>query len=334
MPILVLGRVLGGISTSLLFSAFESWMVSEHRKKNIPEELLVETFSLASWGNGVIAICAGFIAQLASDTRGDIGPFQVAICLTVVSLILVLFWDENTGDHSDQTIKKTSEITPNVSFQKSVQLSLKVITSNPNILLLGLSQSFFEGAIYTFVFMWVPSLIQSTSGSIPTGLVFSCFMLSMTIGGILFSILLQFSFSSESLCLYVYVISAMAMLVPVITFEFWPVFFSFLVLETMLGMFNSCGAQLRSKFYPDNLQSSIMSVFRVPLNLLVVFGTKLSEKANDIFSLQTVFKVVALMHLFAFFMHCFIFMKYFSVEVVKDRKSLPGLKMNKKNKEH
>lgn len=33
MRVLLLGRVLGGISTSLLFSAFESWMVSEHRKQ-------------------------------------------------------------------------------------------------------------------------------------------------------------------------------------------------------------------------------------------------------------------------------------------------------------
>jgi len=33
MPVLVIGRVLGGISTSLLFSAFESWMVSHHRKQ-------------------------------------------------------------------------------------------------------------------------------------------------------------------------------------------------------------------------------------------------------------------------------------------------------------
>jgi hypothetical protein len=31
MPLLLAGRVLGGMSTSLLFSAFESWMVSEHR---------------------------------------------------------------------------------------------------------------------------------------------------------------------------------------------------------------------------------------------------------------------------------------------------------------
>ena len=28
----MLGRVLGGIATSLLFSAFESWLVAEHNK--------------------------------------------------------------------------------------------------------------------------------------------------------------------------------------------------------------------------------------------------------------------------------------------------------------
>jgi hypothetical protein len=30
--ILMIGRVLGGIATSLLFSAFESWLVAEHNK--------------------------------------------------------------------------------------------------------------------------------------------------------------------------------------------------------------------------------------------------------------------------------------------------------------
>lgn len=30
--ILMLGRIFGGIATSLLFSAFESWLVAEHNK--------------------------------------------------------------------------------------------------------------------------------------------------------------------------------------------------------------------------------------------------------------------------------------------------------------
>lgn len=30
--VLMIGRILGGIATSLLFSAFESWLVAEHNK--------------------------------------------------------------------------------------------------------------------------------------------------------------------------------------------------------------------------------------------------------------------------------------------------------------
>ena len=38
--------------------------------------------------------------------------------------------------------------------------------------------------------MWVPSLLFVTDGPLPTGLVFSAFMLALTIGGMLFGLLL------------------------------------------------------------------------------------------------------------------------------------------------
>ncbi|CAN0131549.1 unnamed protein product, partial [Heterosigma akashiwo] len=44
MPLLLAGRVMGGLSTSLLFSAFETWMVCEHRKRGYPEAWLAGTF--------------------------------------------------------------------------------------------------------------------------------------------------------------------------------------------------------------------------------------------------------------------------------------------------
>lgn len=97
-PLLLVGRVLGGMTTSILFSAFESWMVTEHRKRGFPEKLLESTFSIASAGNGLMAIKAGVIAQVAADIAGDIGPFQLAILLTIVTWGMVLFWPENTGD--------------------------------------------------------------------------------------------------------------------------------------------------------------------------------------------------------------------------------------------
>ena len=65
--ILMFGRLLCGISTSLLFSVFESWMVCEHFKQGFDAQLLGETFSYATFGNGVVAVAAGLTANAAAD---------------------------------------------------------------------------------------------------------------------------------------------------------------------------------------------------------------------------------------------------------------------------
>jgi hypothetical protein len=76
----------------------------------------------------------------------------------------------------------------------------------------------------------------------------------------------------------------------------------------MLGMFGSCGGTLRSIYYPEGMQSSIMSIFRLPLNLLVVIGTLLTNNANNVTELKQVYLVVAGMHVTAFvFQVCVVF---------------------------
>ena len=123
ITVLFIGRILGGISTNLLFSAFESWMVAEHRKLGFSEPLLQSTFVVSSWGNGLVAIGAGFIAQWSVTTMGygDIGPFQVAILLTVVCLILILFfWGENYGETS--RVNDSGEVDCNVSEKLSINI--------------------------------------------------------------------------------------------------------------------------------------------------------------------------------------------------------------------
>jgi MFS transporter, MFS domain-containing protein family, molybdate-anion transporter len=74
MPLLLVGRVLGGLSTSLLFSAFESWMVAEHRRHGFPESWLASTFGISAWANGFMAICAGIFAQVAAGMCSLIPP--------------------------------------------------------------------------------------------------------------------------------------------------------------------------------------------------------------------------------------------------------------------
>ena len=65
----------------------------------------------------------------------------------------------------------------------------------------------------------------------------------------------------------------------------------------MVGMFNASSGSLRSIYYIESHQSSIISIFRIPLNLLVVFGTLLTSNNN--ISTQVVLTALCGLHILA-----------------------------------
>lgn len=64
LPVLLLGRLAGGIGTSLLFSAPESWLVGEHLRSGADGRWLGQTFGWAYAGDSIVAILAGQLASL------------------------------------------------------------------------------------------------------------------------------------------------------------------------------------------------------------------------------------------------------------------------------
>jgi len=273
--------VMGGLSTALLFTAVESWMVTEHRKQGHAEELLAETFSMSATGNGLVAVFAGIFAQVLMDHLGEIGPFQAAIALTVVALVAIAAtWSENYGDLEEEPEEKKKS----KAAGSAPTSTLSVVLGDRKILLTGLVQSLFEGAMYTFVFNWVPTMMKiypkGQSFSSAQGLVFSCFMLCISIGGALFPILARQA-RVEVFSVGVFATAALAMLVPVFTTNMPLVFGAFLVVETCVGTFFACSGTMRSMFIPENRMSSIMNIFRVPLNICVVIGTKLDNYVDS-----------------------------------------------------
>jgi hypothetical protein len=64
---------------------------------------------------------------------------------------------------------------------------------------------------------------------------------------------------------------------------------SFLVVEFCVGLFMPVAGTLRSKYVPDALQGSILNIFRLPLNAIVVSGTW----ATDVFETSLVFQMVS-----------------------------------------
>jgi len=290
-PLLMVGRVMGGLSTALLFTALESWMVTEHRKQGHPEALLGQTFSRAATGNGLVAVFAGVLAQVCADAYGEIGPFRAAIALTVVALVAICYsWDENYGEQQEDT-----------KSAKKKDTALQVILGDRRVLLIGLVQSLFEGAMYTFVFNWVPMMMglmpKGQSFSSVQGLIFSCFMLAMAIGGSMLGPLRRIA-TVPQFSVGVIMVAAVSMYVPVAAPSLYPVMASFLVMEACVGLFMACGGTMRSMVVPEEMSASVMNLFRVPLNVLVVIGTKLDSYATP----STVFTVIFVWLLLASFL--------------------------------
>ena len=55
-------------------------------------------FRYASFGNGLMGAVAGIFAQVLADKFGNIGPFQAAIALTAIGMVIIaVLWGENTA---------------------------------------------------------------------------------------------------------------------------------------------------------------------------------------------------------------------------------------------
>ncbi|KAL1202752.1 hypothetical protein V5N11_031380 [Cardamine amara subsp. amara] len=275
--VLMVGRVLGGIATSLLFSAFESWLVAEHNKRGFEQQWLSVTFSKAIFlGNGLVAILAGLFGNYLVDSLslGPVAPFDAAACFLAIGMaVIISSWSENYGDPSE-----------NKDLITQFKNAASAIASDEKIALLGAIQSLFEGSMYTFVFLWTPALSPNEE-EIPHGFIFATFMLASMLGSSIASRLLAHSSPKvESYMQIVFVISSAALMLPVVTsflvapsgvkggsisFSGCIQLMGFCTFEACVGIFWPSIMKMRSQYIPEEARSTIMNFFRIPLNIFV-----------------------------------------------------------------
>jgi MFS transporter, MFS domain-containing protein family, molybdate-anion transporter len=186
---LLLGRLFGGIATSLLFSVFEAWMVSEHNKRHFSPDLLSDTFSKATFGNGIVAIISGLLADGSVTLMSTlVAPFLLSALFLVAGGVIVYYsWCENYGEEPADSSNN------DFTLWKALGLVLK----DYRILCVGAIVSLFEGSMYTFVFLWGPVLEKGQTGTgilcfnlvdaIPFGLIFATFMVCIMIGSTIYN---------------------------------------------------------------------------------------------------------------------------------------------------
>ena len=122
--VLLLGRVGGGIATSLLFSVFESWLIGAHRERGLDDEkFLSKSLSLSMYGSSLVAIGSGVLANFVVSNSGKMRPlyetessiyyggyisaFDACLIPLLLCGTLISFqWEENYGEASTSKLKK------------------------------------------------------------------------------------------------------------------------------------------------------------------------------------------------------------------------------------
>jgi len=268
--VLMVGRVLGGVATSLLFSSFESWMVCEHNARGYDSTSLSDTFSLMYFGNSLCAILAGMMAEGAADAvpltkasgiwhyGGYCSPFDLSAAFLVLGFALIISqWGENYGNSSGSS--GCSDLTT----------PLGIMRADPSILLAGAVIALFEGSMYIFVFNWTPALSSTAASAPPFGLIFASFMVACMGGSSLFAIV-SAKTSAETLLMYVFLGSAAALALPLVSSTTPTILASFLLFEAAVGMYWPCIGTIKSQVVPEESRATIYNIYRVPLNAIVL----------------------------------------------------------------
>ena len=194
------GSILEGISTSLLFTGFDSWLISSlAATASVPTtpptltSRLSHLLATAEYTNNIVAINVGWIATLlaeATDFRpllgttdalespngdgdnalfyvgGVLNPFDLStFALMLCAILIHMFWDENHGEEPERG-KASDESTSTTTskwwqrYRSSLVDAFMTIIHSKEILFTGLICSLFESAMFIFVFTWANAIIS------------------------------------------------------------------------------------------------------------------------------------------------------------------------------
>ncbi|UPX19196.1 uncharacterized protein EKO05_0009465 [Ascochyta rabiei] len=297
--ILFVGRVLGGVCGTLLWSVFESWLVAEFNQLMLEDtSVLGGIFSAMTILNSLVAICAGILAEWLVGTAGTAkAPFLASIgCLSAAFVAIAKFWGENYGaSHRDAsenaTLLQQEEAETVQSTMSTTKSTLKYILRDTNILVLALASCFFEGSLFLFIFFKFPALklshkLAGSKEELPFGLIFAILMCSMMLGSLLYNNITTASttFPAKRVLIGTLTVASACFFIPGHFRDERITLWCFCVFELCCGVYYPVMASIKGKLIDDSSRASVYTVLRIPLNAFVVLAlstTKEGESHRD-----------------------------------------------------
>ncbi|EED86917.1 predicted protein, partial [Thalassiosira pseudonana CCMP1335] len=307
--LLLLGRVGGGVGTSLLFSVFESWLIRAHGERGLvktnstsgdgaanegDERWLAKSLSVSMYGSSLVAIVSGVLANFVVARIFYVGGFVAAfdVCLPVLlicAILIMVLWEENYGEAHSQDANGMFAMLWN---------GILTTWQTPEILMCCIIGSFFEGSMYIFIFLWTPALtaIQTEinqhgdengktykdnahdDDELPFGWIFSSFMVCCMLGTMAFSQLSNAGISASKCLVGILALSSISCVAMACPFHggsdasgaYSTQYLGMLLYEFCIGAYYPAMGTVKGTIVPEDQRAAIYNVFRLPLNLLVL----------------------------------------------------------------
>ncbi|KAI0803953.1 hypothetical protein GGR55DRAFT_339258 [Xylaria sp. FL0064] len=297
LPVLILGRVLGGVALALLWTAFESWLIAEYNERGFAQSKLSlsSLFGVMTTSKCITAIFAGVLGHCVVLALGSkIHPFILGVALDLSAAVLMLrTWKENWGTISSiERDKEDGKGDDKAAEVQEYPASDRTAESMWDLRVWAMSfvTCCFDGTIFLFMFFW-PETLQDAhdrghpdqKDTIPHGVIFASFMAIMVLGALSFNLAVadpsgsyqgptRYTSTPTQLLMGALVSSAVCFLAGAFVREEVGLFTSFLLLEVCNGIYVPSVAYHRGTIVTDESRARVYSLMNVPLFLFVIIA--------------------------------------------------------------
>lgn len=247
-----------------------------------PSNMYVPAFDI---GAVVLALCALGAWSLWADPK----PAATGVASAVTGGA-----DQDAAEAGGAGVKHGEGPPP--ELERGIWQAARLVFSRRELLSLGVTNSLYEAALHVFVFVWTPALerrgpvvpVEGTEGAgdgglasaVPHGLVFSLFMSCKMLGSQAF-LLVGERVPANATLRVVFVGSLLCFIVPLLVKDYAVTLASFCLFEFGLGLYWPAMAVMRAELVPNHLRATMTSVFRVPLNVLVMSCLAFAGNASE-----------------------------------------------------
>ncbi|KAJ8127752.1 hypothetical protein O1611_g5884 [Lasiodiplodia mahajangana] len=301
LPILILGRVLGGIALTLLWTAFESWFIAEYNERGFAQSSvsLSSTFGTMTTYKCITAIFVGVLGHGVVLALGSkIHPFIFGVALDLSAAVLMVWtWNENWGTNSTASSNANDDKAAEAQKHVPSDEGMKSLW-DLRVWAMSFVGCCFEGTIFLFLFFW-PETLQDAhdreypeqNGPIPHGVIFASFMAVMVLGALLYNLVVadpnnsyqesrKHTVGPTLLLKGALIASAVCFLAAAFVRQEIGLFISFLLLEVCNGIYVPSVAYHRGAIVTDDARARVYSLMNIPLFVFVIIALRTTANGS------------------------------------------------------